>query len=111
MLIDADLGGDVNEDEGEEGTVGTRDGGCWRIRRRPDAPRPCSCSGTIGDLAIGSNSVDAPASKEKRILPFSLVLDISASRFPVLRFFGRKRLSEVGSICCLPELNLAVSRH
>lgn len=24
--------------------------GCWRMRRRPDDPRPCSCSGTMGDL-------------------------------------------------------------
>lgn len=25
--------------------------GCCRMRRRPEAPRPCSCSGTMGDLA------------------------------------------------------------
>jgi hypothetical protein len=24
--------------------------GCWRMRRRPEDPRPCSCSGTMGDL-------------------------------------------------------------
>ena len=24
--------------------------GCCRMRRKPDAPRPCSCSGMIGDL-------------------------------------------------------------
>jgi hypothetical protein len=26
--------------------------GCWRIRRRPEAPRPCSCSDTTGDLML-----------------------------------------------------------
>lgn len=25
-----------------EDIVATRDGGCWRIRLRPEAPRPCS---------------------------------------------------------------------
>lgn len=29
---------------------GTREPGTWRMRRRPEAPRPCSCSGTMGDL-------------------------------------------------------------
>ena len=29
---------------------GRREPGCWRMRRSPDDPRPCSCSGTIGDL-------------------------------------------------------------
>jgi hypothetical protein len=34
----------------EGGRVGARGGGCCRIRRRPDAPRPCSCSVITGDL-------------------------------------------------------------
>lgn len=29
---------------------GNREPGCWRIRLNPDAPMPCSCSGTMGDL-------------------------------------------------------------
>jgi hypothetical protein len=35
---------------------GSLDVGCWRIRRRPEAPRPCSCSGFIGDLKRVSDS-------------------------------------------------------
>ena len=38
------------EEDSEEGIVGTREGGCCRIRLSPDAPRPCSCSVIIGDL-------------------------------------------------------------
>lgn len=38
------------EDDSEEGMVGTRDGGCCRMRLSPDAPRPCSCSVMMGDL-------------------------------------------------------------
>jgi hypothetical protein len=34
----------------EGGRVGVRGGGCCRIRRRPDVPRPCSCSVITGDL-------------------------------------------------------------
>lgn len=30
---------------------GSRGPGCWRMRRRPEAPKPCSCSGRMGDLA------------------------------------------------------------
>lgn len=32
--------------------VGNLGPGCWRMRRRPEAPRPCSCSGRIGDLVM-----------------------------------------------------------
>jgi hypothetical protein len=38
------------DDDSDEGIVGARGGGCCRIRRRPEAPRPCSCSVTTGDL-------------------------------------------------------------
>jgi len=35
----------LREDDSEDGSVGGgRMGGCWRIRRRPEAPIPCSCS-------------------------------------------------------------------
>lgn len=73
----------------------TREGGSCRIRRKPDAPNPRSCSATIEDMAAGSFSffVD-PASKEKRIRAFSVVLPACASRFPVLRFFGILRMSD-----------------
>lgn len=36
----------------DEGRVGARMGGCCRIRRRPDMPRPWSWSVTMGDLQI-----------------------------------------------------------
>jgi hypothetical protein len=41
------------EEESEEGRVGARTGGCCRIRRRPEAPSPCSCSVKTGDLKEG----------------------------------------------------------
>lgn len=40
----------LREEDPEEGKLGTRGGGCCRMRRRPDAPRPCSCSVMTGDL-------------------------------------------------------------
>lgn len=39
------------EDDSEEGMVGAL-GGCCRMRRRPEAPSPCSCSVMTGDLMI-----------------------------------------------------------
>lgn len=58
--IDADRVGSVNEEsgDGERDTPrdGARDFGCWRIRRRPETPRPCSCSATMGDKTVGLNS-------------------------------------------------------
>lgn len=38
------------EEDPEEGIVGALGGCCWRMRLRPEAPRPCSCSVMIGDL-------------------------------------------------------------
>lgn len=38
--------------------------GCWRMRRRPEDPRPCSCSDTMGDLAMRSS---CPASMLRRL--------------------------------------------
>jgi hypothetical protein len=38
------------EEDSEGGRVGTRDGGCCLILRRPEAPIPCSCSVITGDL-------------------------------------------------------------
>jgi hypothetical protein len=40
----------LRDEEPEEGKVGARGGGCCRMRRRPDAPSPCSCSVMTGDL-------------------------------------------------------------
>ena len=40
----------LREEDPEEGNVGARGGGCCRIRRRPEAPSPCSCSVMTGDL-------------------------------------------------------------
>ena len=92
-VIEDDLEGIENDDSGEDGNVGVRAGGCCRIRRRPDTPKPCSCSGMIGDLAIASYSLDGPASNENRILVPSAAFGTPASRFPVLRFLGRDSVS------------------
>lgn len=35
-----------------EDMVATREGGCWRIRLRPEAPRPCSWSVIMEDLDL-----------------------------------------------------------
>lgn len=73
------------EDDSEEGMVGAL-GGCCRMRRRPEAPSPCSCSVMTGDLDIVSYSAAAnPASKEKRIRAFSVP---ACAKFGVLRFLG-----------------------
>ena len=52
VVIEADRGPiEPLRDGGPEGGfAGTRARGCCRIRRRPDAPRPCSCSVRTGDL-------------------------------------------------------------
>lgn len=76
----------MKDDSGEGGEVGALDGGFCRIRRSPDTPTPCSCSGRIGDLAIPSNSVGFPPSMENRILLEDGGMLIG--RFPVLRVFG-----------------------
>ena len=132
-VIDPDRGPTdaFREDDSEEGRVGARRGGCWRIRLRPDAPSPCSCSVMIGDLIeefestsetvyphqasetgdcslrsprqnqggvittnldiVSYSAATSPASKENRILAFSVVLfEPCARRFPVLRFLGMR---------------------
>jgi len=38
------------EEDSEEGSVGGRTGGNCRMRLRPEAPSPCSCSVMTGDL-------------------------------------------------------------
>lgn len=79
-------------EDSEEGIVGARSGGCCRMRLRPEAPRPCSCSVMTGDLDIVSYSAAAnPASKENRILALSVPLGACARRLPVLRFLGRSK--------------------
>lgn len=73
------------EDDSEEGRVGAL-GGCCRIRRKPEAPSPCSCSVMTGDLDIVSYSAAAnPASKENRIRAFSVP---ACAKFGVLLFLG-----------------------
>ena len=121
------------EEDSEEGRVGARRGGCCRIRRKPEAPSPCSCSVMTGDLIEGFESAPVtislarlqrqeeprdrtlrflrkhrgkaattnldivsysaaakPASKENRILAFSVPFCACARRFPVLRFLGMR---------------------
>ena len=111
----------LREEAPDEGTVGTREGRCWRILRKPDAPSPCSCSVITGDLKerfcqpslllrfvglvvsrpsrkprlchdscweggrtdfdiVSYSPAASPASKENRILAFS-VLGALAKRF------------------------------
>jgi hypothetical protein len=40
--------------------------GCWRMRRRPEDPRPCSCSDTMGDLEHGCQPLPT---KRRKLLP------------------------------------------
>lgn len=51
-VMELDLGPieGFRDDDPELGATGVLGSGCWRIRRRPEAPRPCSCSVIIGDL-------------------------------------------------------------
>lgn len=95
--------------DGDEGCEGAREAGCWRIRRSPDIPNPCSCSATMGVLIVGSPMAD-PASKETRGFPSSVRLFVPKSRSPVLRFFGSLSTSKVSSdlsscetTCRIPE--------
>lgn len=45
-----EVGGVMFKDAARWEDVDRRGPGCWRIRRRPEAPKPCSCSGMMGDL-------------------------------------------------------------
>lgn len=99
-VIDEDLGGNAYEAEGEAGCDGARDWGCWRIRRRPDIPSPCSCSGSIGVLIGMSKPVVELVSKATRSFPSSINFPVFARRSPVLRFFGSLRTLGSG-----PELS------
>ena len=94
-VIEDDRGGNAYEAEGEAGCEGARDGGCWRIRRRPDIPSPCSCSGSIEVLAESKPVVEF-VSKETRNFPSSIDVLVFARRSPVLRFFGSLRTSGSG---------------
>ena len=51
-VIDPDRGPTegFREEDSDDGRVATLDGGCCRIRLRPEAPKPCSCSVITGDL-------------------------------------------------------------
>ena len=91
-VIDDDLGGSAYGVVGEDGWVGARDGGFCRIRRRPEIPRPCSCSCTTGDLT--------PASKETRVCSFSGIFPKFESKSPVLRFFGILRAGGAALVLC-----------
>lgn len=96
--------------------------GCWRIRRSPESPKPCSpaCSGIIGDLEMShvshlsrdcrskshldSLSSSIPnkvlASREKRFLGFCTAregFDAYEERLLALKFFGSiEELAVVG---------------
>lgn len=52
MELDRETARRLLDDESAEeiGTVGVRGGGYCRIRLKPEAPRPCSCSVMTGDL-------------------------------------------------------------
>jgi len=81
-VIEEDRGGNAYEAVGEDGCEGAREGGCCRIRRRPDIPSPCSCPEKLGDMTA------EPVSKLTRGFPSSDTTLSPASRFPVLLFFG-----------------------
>ena len=109
IVIEEDLDGKVNDDSGDGGSVGVREGGYCRIRRRPETPRPCSFSGKIGDLAIESCSLGFPLSSEKRIL--AAAFEASAKRLPVLRFFGIEMMLGAWVGWGSSRGSLAVARH
>lgn len=100
--MEDDLGGRAYGVVGEAGAVGAREGareaGCCRILRRPDIPRPCSCSGTMGDLAV-------LVSKATRSCPSWAALVALARRSPVLLFFGMLRgVIRVFELCSFASL-------
>ena len=72
--------------------------GCWRIRRSPDRPKPCSCS-DMGDMAVESKSKADPTSIEGRCLILSALFPVIPIRFPVLRFLGIVIMS--GGFCAI----------
>lgn len=94
-VIDEDLGGSEKDCVGDDGMVGALNGGCCRIRRKPDIPSPPSYSAAMGDLRSGLFPI--PASKETRSLPSPVLFFPIASRSPVLRCFGSLSSSEVSS--------------
>lgn len=50
-IMELDRGSEAFLDEtSEAGKAGNREGGCWRMRRSPEVPSPCSCSVMTGDL-------------------------------------------------------------
>lgn len=70
FIIEDDLEiGSIEEFSGDDGIVDVLEGPPCRIRRKPEVPSPCSCSGKIGDLATPSSSIDLAPSMENRILP------------------------------------------
>lgn len=93
--IETERGNETNEglrDAWSDGRVGARMGeACWRMRRRPERPRPLSWSVTMGERARESNSAAAAlASNEKRMRDLSGASAVRR-RLPVLRFFGMWR--------------------
>lgn len=96
----------LREEDPEEGNVGARGGGCCRIRRRPEAPSPCSCSVMTGDLDMVSYSAVVRPASEKRIRAFSKLFGAFANRFPVLRFFGMARSGAGGDWLRPPSLSV-----
>lgn len=107
-VIERARGGTEKDALGEEECEGalegpreeSREGGSCRIRRRPDAPKPTSCSATFEDMAAGSFSFLVDPASEKRIRACSVFFPVCGSRFPVLRFFGMLRVSDDAWVFC-----------
>lgn len=64
------------------------------MRRKPEMPKPWSCSVIMEDLVIWSDSATPdPESKENLSLGFSGP-SATIARFPVLRFLGNRKGAE-----------------
>jgi hypothetical protein len=83
---------ETKEASGEGGIVEVLDGPPCLMRRRPEEPRPpWSWSGSTGERARESSSIDRDPSIENRFREaccWSCVPVETWSKFPVLRFFG-----------------------
>jgi hypothetical protein len=110
--------------------VGNLGPGCWRMRRRPEEPMPCSCSGRMGDLTdvsarslnrlshvLYASCVSPPHLAILSSCPASMLMRfilrdkgggaICESRLLVLLFLGRETLSEANRrVCCGLESSL-----
>lgn len=67
----------------------SRPGGCCRMRRSPEAPMPCSCSGTIGDLKQRRESLVQKGMCLHSHLPHHAIQLSSIDAHPLGSVYGR----------------------